>query len=235
MSVPEEHLASRRSLKSRDTRWAHALAAWLARSGATPNAISLLSVVFAGGAMVCLMVAGDQTSTSGILTAWLGAFACIQLRLLCNLMDGMVAVEGGKGSPVGAIYNDAPDRVADVFIMVGAGYSGAGDPGVVKLFHVIPMGWCCAVVSVWTAYIRVLGASLTGKHDFRGPMAKQHRMAVLCAGIFIELAQHLMGWERWGILTALTLIFFGGLWTCWRRLAVLAREMQETGKSPPSS
>lgn len=231
MSVPEEHLASRRALKSRDTRWAHALAAWLARSGLTPNAISILSVLFAGGAMACFMVAGDQSSSGGILAAWLGALACIQLRLLCNLMDGMVAVEGGKGSPVGAIYNDAPDRVADVLIMVGAGYSGAGDPGVVKLFHVIPLGWCCAVTSVWTAYIRVLGASLTGKHDFRGPMAKQHRMAVLCGGALIELVQHLMGWERWGILTALTLIFVGGLWTCGRRLAVMAGALR-SGDAP---
>ena len=227
MSVPEEHLASRRSLKSRDTRWAHVLARWLARSGLTPNAISLLSVVCAGGAMACFMVAGDQTGNAGTLAAWLGALVCIQLRLLCNLMDGMVAVEGGKGSPVGAIYNDAPDRVADVLILVGAGYSGAGDPGVVKLFQVIPLGWCCAVTAVWTAYIRVLGAALTGKHDFRGPMAKQHRMAVLCGGALIELIQHLTGHERWGILIALTVIFVGGLWTCWRRLAVMAQAMRD--------
>jgi phosphatidylglycerophosphate synthase len=232
MSVPEEHLASRRSLKSRDTRWAHAMAGWLARSGMTPNAISVLSVVFAGGAMACFLVAGDQSSTAGILAVWLGALVCIQLRLVCNLMDGMVAVEGGKGSPVGAIYNDAPDRVADVLIMVGAGYSGAGDPGVVKLFHVIPMGWCCAVVSVWTAYIRVLGASLTGKHYFRGPMAKQHRMAVLCGGILVEMIQHLTGRERWGILLALTLIFFGGIWTCCRRLTAQAQALRE-GKPTP--
>lgn len=226
MSVPEEHLASRRVLKSRDTRWAHALAGLLARSGVTPNAISVLSVIFAGGAMACFLVAGDQTSTAGIIAAWGGALACIQLRLLCNLMDGMVAVEGGKGSPAGAIYNDAPDRVADVLILVGAGYSGAGEPGVVKLFDVIPLGWCCAVVAVWAAYTRVLGASLTGKHDFRGPMAKQHRMAVLCGGILIEMIQHLSGRGRLGILIALTMIFFGGLWTCWRRLAVLAGELR---------
>lgn len=232
MSVPEEHLASRRVLKSRDTRWAHALAGWLARSGVTPNAISVLSAVFAGGAMACFLVAGDQSSTAGILSAWLGAIACIQLRLLCNLMDGMVAVEGGKGSPVGAIYNDAPDRVADVLILVGAGYSGAGDPGVVKLFEVIPLGWCCAVVAVWTAYLRVLGASLTGKHDFRGPMAKQHRMAVLCGGIVIELIQHLNGNDRCGILIALTVIFIGGLWTCWRRLRLLAGELRTTPGKP---
>lgn len=232
MSVPEEHLASRRVLKSRDTRWAHALAGWLARSGVTPNAISVLSVLFAGGSMACFLVAGDQTSTAGILAVWLGAIACIQLRLVCNLMDGMVAVEGEKGSPVGAIYNDAPDRVADVLILVGAGYSGAGDPGVVKLFHVIPLGWCCAIVAVWTAYLRVLGASLTGKHDFRGPMAKQHRMAVLCGGALIEMIQHLTGSERSGILIALTIIFCGGLWTCVRRLQVMARELRSIPPKP---
>ena len=230
MSVPEAHLASRRSIKSRNTRWAHALAGWLASSGLTPNTISLLSVLFAAGAMICFIIAGDQTSTGGILTAWLGALIFIQLRLLSNLMDGMVAVEGGKGSPVGAIYNDAPDRVADVLILVGAGYSGAGDPGVVKLFQVIPMGWCCAVTSVWTAYIRVLGASLTGKHDFRGPMAKQHRMAMLCCGLVVEMVQHLTGRERWGILLSLTLIFVGGVWTCWRRLAELAKEINSKDK-----
>jgi hypothetical protein len=43
---------------------------------------------------------------------------------------------------------------------------------VVKLFEVIPLGWRCAVVAVWSAYTRVLGASLTAVHDFRGPMAK---------------------------------------------------------------
>ena len=65
---------------------------------------------------------------------------------------------------------------------------------------------------------RTLGAALTGAHDFRGPMAKQHRMAVLTVGSLIELAQHLTHTERWGIKLALTLIFIGGLLTCWRRL-----------------
>lgn len=219
MSVPEEHLASRRILKTRDARWAQGLAARLAQSGVSPNAISVLSVVFAAGAMGCFLVAGDQTSTAQIVAVWLGAVVCIQLRLVCNLMDGMVAVEGGKGSPVGAIYNDVPDRVADVLIFVGAGYSGAGEPGVVKLFEVLPLGWCCAVVAVWTAYVRTLGASLIGQHDFGGPMAKQHRMAVLCVGAVVELCQHLAGTSRYGIFAALTVIFLGGLWTCWKRLA----------------
>lgn len=232
MSVPDEHLASRRTVASRSSRWAHALSQGLGGLGVSPNAISVLSVVFAWLAMELLMRAGDQNTTAGVLLTWLGAVACIQFRLVCNLMDGMVAVEGGKGSPAGALYNDVPDRVADVLILVGAGYSGAGEPGVVKLFDQFPMGWCSAVVAVWTAYIRTLGASLTGFHDFGGPMAKQHRMAVLSIGIVIELFQHLAGWDRWGVLAALTVICFGGLLTCWRRLRVITRALDAsaTGK-----
>jgi phosphatidylglycerophosphate synthase len=39
--------------------------------------------------------------------------ACIQLRLLCNLLDCMVAIEGGKSAPTGALFNEMPDRFAD--------------------------------------------------------------------------------------------------------------------------
>lgn len=219
MSVPKEHLASRRVLKSRDRAWAKALASFCVRLMLPPNVISIFSMVFAGGAMACFMVAGDQCTTAGAIAAWGGAAFCIQMRLLCNLLDGMVAVEGCKGSPVGVIYNDAPDRVADVLILVGAGYSGAGEPGVVKLFEMLPLGWCAACVALGTAYVRALGAALTGTHDFRGPMAKQHRMAVITLACFVELGQHLAQVERWGIKAALTIIFLGGLLTCWRRLA----------------
>lgn len=221
MSVPEEHLASRRVLKSRDRAWAKALAHSCARAGVAPNVISIFSMVFAGGAMACFMSAGDQSTTAGAIAAWGGAVLCIQLRLVCNLLDGMVAVEGGKGSPAGVIYNDAPDRVADVLILVGAGYSGAGEPGVVKLYDMLPLGWSAACVALGTAYVRTLGAALTGAHDFRGPMAKQHRMAVLTIGSLIELGQHLAHAPRWGIKLSLTVIFLGGLLTCWRRLSGL--------------
>jgi hypothetical protein len=51
-------------------------------------------------------------------------------------------------------------------------------------------------------------------------------MAVLCGGVLIEAIQHLTGRDRLGILIALTLILVGGLWTCWRRLAVLAGALQ---------
>ncbi len=105
--------------------------------------------------------------------ALLLAAAAIQLRLLCNLLDGMLAVEEGFKSKTGDIYNDLPDRVADVLILVGAGYSMRDLP------YGSTLGWLAAVMAVFTAYVRLLGGSLGVTQHFIGPMAKQHRMFTL--------------------------------------------------------
>ena len=42
----------------------------------------------------------------------------MQLRLLCNMMDGLVAVEGGLKSKAGDLFNEAPDRIEDVILLV---------------------------------------------------------------------------------------------------------------------
>ena len=44
-----------------------------------------------------------------------------QLELLCNLLDGMVAVEGGLGGPTGPLWNELPDRIADSVFIVALG------------------------------------------------------------------------------------------------------------------
>ena len=88
------------------------------------------------------------------------------LRLLCNLFDGMVAVEGGKQSAIGSLYNEFPDHVADSLLIVGLGYAiGQSD-----------LGWFAALAAALTAYVRVFGGSLGLTQSFMGPMAKQHRM-----------------------------------------------------------
>ena len=147
---------TRRPLKSRSTAWAQKLAAYLASTPITPNQISMLSMVFAA-------LAGAAFYLGGL---WLLAAALfIQLRLLCNLLDGMVAVEGRKSTPDGPFWNEAPDRVSDILIIVGLG-CGIGEPS---------LGWAAAALAILTAYIRELGN--TG--DFSGPMAKPQRMALL--------------------------------------------------------
>jgi phosphatidylglycerophosphate synthase len=219
---------SRRPLKSRDTGWARALAAWLARMGATPNVISIKSIGFALLALVCFLLAPDAKSTLAYVLLYVGAIAGIQLRLLCNLLDGMVAVEHGKKSATGGLFNELPDRVADVLILVGAGYSTTVEPGVVKLFGELPLGWSCAVVALWTAYIRSLGAELTGKHFFMGPMAKPHRMFWLTMGCVALILSRITGYgdAHQILVVTLTWIFVGGLVTCVRRLQAIAGELE---------
>src|SRR5439155_22139852 len=94
----------------------------LAKVRAQPNTISLLSVVFAGLAGGCLELT-CVSATLWKIILFVAAAACIQLRLLCNLLDGMVAVEGGLKSESGEIYNELPDRIADTLVLVGAGYA----------------------------------------------------------------------------------------------------------------
>ena len=146
--------ANRRPIAARDTGWARALAAALARTRVTPDQISMASVLFAALGSAALVW---RPGTAGYLVCAI----CIQARLLCNLLDGMVAVEGGKGSPLGRIYNEFPDRVTDTIFIVALGYA-AGEPW---------LGWLGALCAIGTAYVRVFGGSLGLAQDFRGPRA----------------------------------------------------------------
>jgi len=162
----------RRPIAARSTRWATAVAKALARAGVTPNQISLASLVFAA--------LGAAALVQGSPAALVLAAAAIQLRLLCNLFDGMVAVEGGQLSPLGSLYNELPDRVSDSVLLVAGGYAAQ-----------IPwIGWLCALLAVSTAYIRASGASLGNGQDFQGPMAKPQRMAVLTLACLIQAIPH---------------------------------------------
>ncbi len=226
--MPEDTttVGARRQLKSRDTAWAAALANRAKNAGLTPNAISIFSIAFAVLGAVCLMTASAACCKVAATLLWLSAAACIQLRLLCNLIDGMVAIEGGMKSPVGGLYNEVPDRIADPLLLMAAGYC---NEWIVKLWG-IPLGWVAAVLSVMTAYIRALGGTLTGSQSFIGPMAKQHRMAVLtfaCLGSIAEVWLRHDGKPAQEVMrAALLVIIFGCLITCVRRLSLIARELK---------
>ena len=189
--------------------------------GVKPNQVSVMSVVFAAGAAACLSFGVPS------VWAWLGAAVCVQLRLVCNLMDGMLAVEGGLKSPSGDLYNEFPDRLADTFILAGLGMAGGTDLSG-------GLGWVAACGALITACVRMHGASLTGAHDFRGPMAKPHRMA-LVTGVCVLMAVCAgMGWVWMGGLNvvewALVLMVAGIVVTLWRRLNGLSRALHERAK-----
>lgn len=215
--APGETSEARRPVASRDTRWAQRFAARLAASGLTPNAISCWSVLCAAVGAMALLGAEELRAEWGLGGALLGyglAIAGIVGRLLCNLFDGMVAMEGGKATPSGGVYNELPDRLSDVLLLVAAGYAAGGEWGV-------PLGWTCAVLAVLTAYVRELGASLGAGHAFLGPMAKQHRMAMLILGCLGALF-----WSE-ALQVALALIAVGALLTAARRTGWIVRRLED--------
>lgn len=207
---------ARRPLKTRQRQWAKSLAAWLARRDVSPNQISVASLVFACAGAACL-AAAPHASRWGHIVLLAGAVAGIQLRLLCNLLDGLVAVEGGKRTPAGEIFNDAPDRAADVALLACAGY------GVVSVPWGVDFGWAAAAVALTTAYVRYLGATMGAPQLFLGPMAKQHRMATLTVACLVAAVEVALGLPDRVIPAALVLVVVGGVVTAVRRLRAIAR------------
>jgi len=200
---------ARRPLASRSSRWAQRTAGALARSAITPNQISLLSIVFALAGAFALVRA-----SSGML---LVAAICVQLRLLCNLLDGMVAIEGGKQSPVGALYNEFPDRIADSLLLIALGFA-AGVPW---------LGWLAALLATLTAYVRATGGALGLAQDFRGPMAKPQRMAVLTVACVAGAAELAWYGSRYTLTIAAILIAAGSAVTCVTRTLAIAKLLRE--------
>jgi phosphatidylglycerophosphate synthase len=210
--------AVRRPLKSRDTAWARVCAGWLARHRVRPNAISFLSSVFAAIAGASLALAGHVSDVQRILLL-VAAVAGIQFRLLCNLMDGMVAIEGGRKSRTGEIWNDVPDRISDVLIFVGAGYGLA-------FWWGPALGWLAATLAVMTAYVRLLAGTVGAKQRFLGPMAKQHRMAVMTVACGLSIVESLFVPRGAVLAIALAVISVGAIVTLGRRLLWIRRDLQ---------
>ena len=212
---------NRRPIKSRGSGWALWLAKRLADGDVRPDLISGASVAFAAlGA--ALLLAGGVTEIAGLRAVLLlGAAAMIQLRLVCNLLDGMVAMEHGRSSPAGAIWNELPDRFSDVALLAAAGYC-AGGGGVM---FAVEIGWICACLALLTAYLREFGRGLGFAADFSGPMAKPQRMAALTIGCVISALEPLWGWRGETFVIVLAIVAVGTALTVARRTRTLARRL----------
>ncbi|MFZ4682038.1 MAG: CDP-alcohol phosphatidyltransferase family protein [Terrimicrobiaceae bacterium] len=207
----------RRPIKTRSAWWAQGIARGLVRLGVSPNQVSVASIGFGLiGAALFLHEAGGRASGWPFLLV----AGCIQLRLLANMLDGLIAVEGGRQTKSGELYNEIPDRIADVAFLAGAGYASQhGEWGVA-------LGWSAAVLAVTTAYIRAIGARRGRPQDFCGPQAKPHRMFLLTVACVLAFAETIAGWPPRVLFVFLILINAGTLLTCIRRTVHLARQLE---------
>jgi phosphatidylglycerophosphate synthase len=168
-----------------------------------------------------LLWAGATTAPWLRAALLIGAAASIQLRLVCNLIDGMVAVEHRRGGTAGPIWNELPDRFSDVALLAGAGY-GVASSGIALG---VAAGWACAALALTTAYVRELGRGMGFAADFSGPMAKQHRMATLTAACLVSVVEPLWGWRGQSLMIGLAVIALGAALTVAWRTRTLARRL----------
>jgi phosphatidylglycerophosphate synthase len=208
----------RRPIAARRLKFSRAAASWMARRGVSPNAISVAGMicgVLSGASLFITSRAPDARSL-----AWIGAAVLIQLRLLANMWDGMVALERGVASRVGELFNEIPDRISDTAILVGLGYAAGGDPA---------LGYLAALAAMFTAYVRTTGKGAGAVSEFCGPMAKQHRMFLVTAtALYCGLAP--LEWQDFRFQSirgtvpeaTLVVIIAGSVVTAWRRLRRIA-------------
>ncbi len=215
--------ADRRPIASRQTGWARSLSLRLVAAHVSPNAISatsMLGALIAGAAFAALAWPHEAMIRSLLC---LLAIAGMQFRLVCNLLDGMVALAGGRTpSRTGELWNDLPDRVSDTLILIGAGVALSQHPWGRDL------GYLAALLAAMTAYVRQLGRAQGTPACFAGPMAKQHRMAVMtCAAAAEAISVH---WAcvGWPIAAGLAIVCLGSTVTCLRRLRLVSKALRGT-------
>lgn len=218
------HPEDRRPIGSRNTRWATRIAHWLASKNVSANGISIFGMV----AAIAAGIAFASTSLFDLPLArccWIVGGLLCQVRLLCNLFDGMVAIERNIASPVGELFNEIPDRVSDAVVMIGLGYATTGSP---------TLGWLAALLCIFVAYVRTMGKASGAGNDFCGPMAKPQRMALatglaLFMGVTpeawqfeIQLLQHDIGLAK----ITLAAIAIGCAVTVGRRLVRMTKQLK---------
>ena len=214
----------RRPMFARDWNILQQSALWLIARRVPPNAISLAGM--AGG-----ITAGLALAATALLpwpsAMFLLAVAAILVRALGNLLDGMVAVGSGKASPFGELFNEVPDRVSDMAILIGAGCAAGGNP---------VLGFVAALTAVFVAYVRAEGKVTGAAQHYCGPMAKPERMwVIVSAASYCALTP--TGWQpvvqighqHFGLIAfGLAIIVLGGVVTVFRRLRRIAAEVSRT-------
>lgn len=216
----------RRPIASRERAISKRAASWLVQRNVTPNAISVAGMVagIAVGLVLPLTARSEYVALLFVLSAVL-----MQMRLLANMLDGMVAVESGKASPVGELYNEIPDRVSDTAMFIGAGYALGSHAW---------LGYVAACLALFTAYLRAQGKVAGAHQEFCGPLAKPQRVFVmtvttlLCAFLPAALQQRIeavsvAGFSGGVITWGLLLVIAGTAGTAFRRLGRIANALRE--------
>ena len=116
------------------------------------------------------------------LIALVVAVLASAFRLWLNMLDGMVAVADGSaecvGNVRGTLWNELPDRVSDIALLLGAAHSG--------LCHPLA-GYGAAIAALAVAYVGTMGQAVGVGRRFEGWMSKPWRVATILVGTVVMI------------------------------------------------
>ena len=144
-------------------------ARFLARLGATPDAITLVGLLVAGGS--AYLVSDGLLLAGGAALLGSGVF---------DLLDGAVARRTGKVTKFGGLLDSVVDRVSESALLLGVlvFYIGESDTAGMVLAYL------ALAASFLVSYVRAraegLGVSFTG-----GIMTRAERLASLAVGLIV--------------------------------------------------
>jgi CDP-diacylglycerol--glycerol-3-phosphate 3-phosphatidyltransferase len=137
--------------------------------------------------LVDIGVSADQLTAAGLASAvgaaasvllsavdprWMLAVAPLVLgRLACNALDGMVAADTGTARPLGLVFNEFGDRVADSVVLFA----------VALRCDSLVLGAGTVVLVLLSSYLGMVPAAAGGRRQYNGFMGKADRMVLLAA------------------------------------------------------
>jgi archaetidylinositol phosphate synthase len=129
--------------------------------------------VFTYGALVLSLVAAFAFWRAGRQRAWLWLVPpCVLVRLLLNLMDGLIARELGLADVWGEVKNEFGDRVADTAIFLGLVFGGYVDARLAAL---------ALALILCTSYLGLFAKAIGSDRLYGGIFGKGDRMISLAA------------------------------------------------------
>ncbi len=126
---------------------------------------------FTYGALALSALAGAAFFLAATNRAWLLAVPlCAALRLIFNLLDGLIARAQNSADAWGEAKNEFGDRAADALIFSALGLSGYVDARI---------GLLALVLILLVSYLGILGKAIGGARVFGGVFGKGDRMISL--------------------------------------------------------
>jgi CDP-diacylglycerol--glycerol-3-phosphate 3-phosphatidyltransferase len=179
----------------------------LIRRRVRPDTITALGLVFAAGGALGLWLGRRGT-------AWLVLVPlCAFLRTASNALDGMVAGSTGSGRPIGAVFNEIADRLADILFFLPL----LTIPG---LSDALVAGAIAAMLI--TSYLALAVKAAGGPRVSVGIMGKPDRMFVLGLAALIAIGVDpgtTFTWALWVIVAGCAVTFVQRVLAARRALA----------------